>query len=74
MAKIKHIPLDKTLWAKIRFWQAISDISDKELAACLNVGERTLHTYDQNAKNITLERVELFVTRYGIDLSSLLSM
>lgn len=74
MAKLKHIPLYKSLWAKIRYFQTIFDITDSELAATLNVGERTLHQYDITAKNVTLEKVDLFLLRYNLDLNSLMSM
>ena len=34
--KQKHIPLQKTIWCKIRYWQLLHDWTDDELAMYLN--------------------------------------
>ena len=73
MRKKKRIPLYKLIWCKIRYWQQLKDISDSELAAYLNIGERTLHEYDKNAKNITLERIDNFLYINNMELADLIS-
>ena len=74
MCKEKRISLYKKIWCKIRYWQNLKDISDCELAAYLNVGERTLHEYDKNAKNITLEKIDNFLYVNNMELNELLSL
>lgn len=74
MRKEKRISLYKKIWCKIRYWQNLKDISDSDLAAYLNVGERTLHEYDKNAKNITLERIDNFLYVNDMELADLLSL
>ena len=39
--KQKHIPLQKTIWCKIRYWQLLHDWTDDELAMYLNCSTRT---------------------------------
>ena len=72
--KEKRIPLYKGLWCKIRYWQSLQDVSDAELAAYLQVGERTLHEYDKCAKNITLEKIDNLLEVSKMDLDNFLSM
>ena len=74
MRKEKRIPLYKLIWCKIRYWQQLKDISDSELAAYLNIGERTLHEYDKNAKNITLEKIDNFLYVNNMELAELLAL
>lgn len=74
MRKEKRISLYKKIWCKIRYWQNLKDISDGELAAYLNVGERTLHEYDKNAKNITLEKIDNFLYVNDMELADLLTL
>lgn len=74
MRKDKRITLYKIIWCKIRYWQSLRDITDAELAAALQVGERTLHEYDKNAKNITLEKIDGFLEIYKMELGDLLAM
>lgn len=69
MRKEKRISLYKKIWCKIRYWQNLKDISDSELAAYLNVGERTLHEYDKSAKNITLEKIDNFLYVNDMELA-----
>lgn len=71
--KNQRIPLYKLTWCKIRCWQSLRDISDSELAACLNVCDRTLKEYDKSAKNVTLEKIDFFLEMYGLDMNTLLS-
>lgn len=72
--KDKRITLYKRIWCKIRYWQSLKDISDAELAALLQVGERTLKEYDKSAQNVTLEKVDNFLYLTGIELSDLISL
>lgn len=74
MRKENRISLYKKIWCKIRYWQNLKDISDSELAAYLNVGERTLHEYDKSAKNITLEKIDNFLYVNDMELADLLAL
>lgn len=74
MKKEKRIALYKKIWCKIRYWQSLKDVSDSELANYLQVGERTLHEYDKNAKNITLEKIDNFLYVNNMELADLFSM
>ena len=72
--KPPRITLYKKLWCKIRYWQSLQDVSDKELAEYLQVGERTLKEYDKSAKHITLEKIDNFLSINKMELNELLSM
>jgi len=74
MRKEQRIALYKMIWCKIRYWQNLRDITDSELAAALQLGERTLHEYDKSAKNITLEKIDNFLDVNKMELNELLSM
>lgn len=74
MRKETRISLYKKIWCKIRYWQNLRDISDSELAAYLNVGERTLHEYDKCAKNITLEKIDNFLYVNNMEIAELISL
>ena len=74
MKRTPRITLYKKVWCKIRYWQNLRDVSDAELAAALQVGERTLHEYDKSAKNITLEKIDNFLDVNKMELNELLSM
>ncbi len=74
MKKEKRITIYKKIWCKIRYWQSLKDVSDTELAAYLQVCERTLRDYDKNARNITLEKVDNFLAVNSMELDELLAM
>ena len=75
MAKnTKRITLYKQIWARIRYWQNLRDVSDAELASYLQVGERTLHEYDKSAENITLGRVDNLLYVTGMDFNDLMAL
>ncbi|MBR0485027.1 MAG: hypothetical protein IJJ69_09655 [Oscillospiraceae bacterium] len=74
MKKDRRIALYKKIWCKIRYWQNISDVTDSELAAYMQVAERTLKDYDRNAKNITLEKIDNFLYMNGMELTELLAL
>ena len=74
MRKENRISLYKKIWCKIRYWQNLRDISDSELAAYLNIGERTLHEYDKCAKNITLEKIDNFLYVNNMEIADLMSL
>ena len=57
-----------------RYWQNLRDIADAELAADLQVGERTLHEYDKCAKHITLEKVDNFLEVNHMELDELMTL
>lgn len=74
MKKEKRIALYKKIWCKIRYWQSLKDVSDSELANYLQVGKHTLHEYNKNAKNITLEKIDNFLYVNNMELVDLFSM
>ena len=74
MKKTPRLTLYKIVWCKIRYRQNLRDISDAELAAALQVGERTLHEYDKSAKHITLEKIDNFLEVNHMELNELLAM
>jgi hypothetical protein len=74
MKKTQRIALYKIIWCKIRYWQNLRDITDAELAAALQVGERTLHEYDKSARHITLEKIDNFLETNHMELNELLAM
>ena len=72
MAKnTKRITLYKQIWARIRYWQNLRDVSDAELASYLQVGERTLREYDKSAQHVTLEKVDNLLSVTGMELNDL---
>ena len=74
MKKMPRITLYKKVWCKIRYWQNLRDIADAELAAALQIGERTLHEYDKCAKHITLEKVDNFLEVNHMALDELMTL
>lgn len=70
--KNQRITFYKLIWARIRYWQNLRDISDEELASYLQIGERTLHEYDKCAQNITLGRVDNFLYVTGMEFNDLM--
>ena len=74
MKKDRRIALYKKIWCKIRYWQNISDVTDSELAAYMQVAKRTLKDYDRNAKNITLEKIDNFLYMNNMELADLLAL
>lgn len=72
--KAQRITLYKRIWCKVRYWQALKEISDAELASYLQVGERTLHQYDISAENITLGRVDNLLYVTGMELNDLMAL
>lgn len=74
MKKDKRIPIYKKIWCKIRYWQSLKDISDNELANCLNVCDRTLKEYDRNAQHITLEKLDNFLYINNMELNDLMTL
>lgn len=74
MRKEKRITIYKLIWCKIRYWQSLKDVTDSEIAAFLQVGERTLKEYDKSAKNITLEKIDNFLYVNNMELAELLAL
>ena len=71
--KQKHIPLQKTIWCKIRYWQLLHDWTDDELAMYLNCSTRTLQNYDHDARGLTLKMVDTFLCINDLTLDDLLA-
>lgn len=67
--KSKRIPLQKEIWYKVRYWQNINDVSDKDLAEYLGCSECTLHNYGAASSPVTLKTVNTFL--YVIDMTFL---
>ena len=62
------------IWCKIRFWQSLWDVSDRDLASLLDISERTLKDYDRNAKNVTFEKIDHFLYANHMELQELISL
>ncbi len=73
-SKKQEIALHKMVWCKIRFYQQLHDLSNKDLADFIGVSERTLLEYDKNSANITLGKIENFLKSENLELNELLSM
>ena len=71
--KVKRIPLQKSIWCKIRYWQNLHDISDEELAVYLGCSTRTLQNYDKDPRNVTLKAIDSFLFAAELSLSDFLS-
>lgn len=69
--KPTSVPLHRQVWLKIRLWQKLNNASDETLARYLNLSVRTLREYDNNAGNLSLERVEGFMRTTGLTLEEL---
>ena len=72
--KTQRITLYKHIWARIRYWQNLRDISDSELAACLQISDRTLKEYDRSAQHITLEKLDNFLYVNNWDFNELMTL
>lgn len=72
--KTQRITLYKHIWARIRYWQNLRDISDSELAACLQISDRTLKEYDRSAQHITLEKLDNFLYVNNMDFNELMTL
>lgn len=72
--KEKRISLYKKIWCKIRYWQSLYDVSDTELAAYLQVCERTLRDYDKNVSCVTLGKIDNFLVVNKMELDELLAL
>lgn len=68
------VALHKKVWCKIRYYQQLHDLSNKDLAAFIGVSERTLLEYDKNAANITLGKIENFLKSENLELNELLAL
>lgn len=74
MRKEKRIPIYKTIWCKIRYWQMLHDISDEELSSMIGVVGRTIKEYDKDARHLTFEKLENFLLCTNLSLEQLLSL
>lgn len=72
--KTRRITLYKHIWCRIRYWQRLTDISDTELATCLQVSERTLKEYDRSAQHITLEKLDNFLYVNNMEFNDLMTL
>lgn len=67
----KGITLHRKVWCKIRFWQKLNNASDETLARYLDMSVRSLREYDNDAGNLSLERIESFMSATGLTLEDL---
>ena len=74
MRKTQRIPLYKTIWCKIRYWQSLQDVPDSQLAQQLQLTERTMRDYDKSARQLTLEKVDIFLQANHMELHDLMTM
>lgn len=72
--KNKRITFYKRVWARIRYWQTLKEVSDSELAVCLQVSERTLKEYDRSAQHVTLEKIDNFLYVNDLDFNELMTL
>ena len=59
---------------KIRYWQALNNVNDSELAASLQISDRTLKEYDRSAQHITLEKLDNFLYVNNLDFNELMTL
>ena len=59
----KAAPLQKVIWAKIRYYQSVMDISDAQLSDYLCVCQKTLRSYDKNAENLNIGQLGSFLAQ-----------
>lgn len=72
--KKSRISLQRKIWAKIRCWQSMYNLSDTQLASALTVAERTLRNYDKDAGSLSLEKIDNFLSFFGIEIDDLLRL
>ena len=72
--KTTRITLYRRIWCKIRYWQALNNVNDSELAACLQISDRTLKEYDRSAQHITLEKLDNFLYVNNLDFNELMTL
>ena len=68
----KAAPLQKVIWAKIRYYQSVMDISDAQLADYLCVCTKTLRTYEKNADNLTIGQIESLLVHTGLSIMDII--
>lgn len=71
--KTERIPLQKTIWCKIRYWQNLHDVSDEELAGYLGCSKRTLLNYDHDPSCVTLKAVDTFLFAVEMTLTDFMT-
>ena len=59
---------------KIRYWQALNNVNDSELAASLQISDRNLKEYDRSAQHITLEKLDNFLYVNNLDFNELMTL
>ena len=74
MKKEKRVSQTRVVWGKIRYYQAIYQLSEEEIAKSMSVLPRTLKDYDKDAQHLTLGQLDNFLSLYNLNLIELLSM
>lgn len=65
--------MSKVIWANINKYIYINGADYKKLAEVLQVSTRTLYNYSTNPEKLTLEKIQLFMDYFGIDMNYLIS-
>lgn len=60
---IRDAPLERVIWARIRYYQRVLQISDAQLADYLCVCQKTLRSYDKNAENLNIGQLGSFLAQ-----------
>lgn len=70
----ERVRIQHRVWCKIRYCQHCKGITNEQLAQFLEVNERTLKEYDKDAKNVTLGKIDKFLSVIGMTIDDLLTM
>jgi hypothetical protein len=68
----KQIPLEKMLWAKIRYYQMMLGISDDTLAGYLQITPRTMRNYDHCADSLCVGQIESFLISTDLSITDII--
>lgn len=64
--------ISAVIWANIRKFQYLENMSNDKLAVILGVSTRTLYKYDSEPCKLTFERVQSFVDDTGVQFHDLI--
>lgn len=68
---IRDAPLEKLIWAKIRFYQQVLGLSNALLADYLCICTKTLRSYDKNAENLNLAQIASFLEQTELTINDI---
>lgn len=64
----------KIIWANIKKYQYINELSDNQLAIIFDVSLKTLYNYDKDPSKITLEKIQNFADELNLPIEKIISM